>query len=168
MTMDTQDESLIFDFKTQQNTTNWLVINDGVMGGLSKGNISMNDTENGLFSGSVTTENNGGFSSVKYGFSKKDISRFKSVKMRVKGDGKTYQFRMKSDQSKEYSYVNEFQTSGDWETITLQFADFYASFRGNKLGIPNYNGKLMEEVRFLIGNKRKEDFVLEIERIWLE
>ncbi|RXJ51244.1 CIA30 family protein [Gelidibacter gilvus] len=166
--MDTQDESLIFDFKTQQNTTNWLVVNDGVMGGLSKGSMSMNDAGNGLFSGSVTTENNGGFSSVKYGFSIKDVSRFKSVKLRVKGDGKTYQFRMKSDQTKEYSYVNEFQTSGDWEIITLPFADFHGSFRGNKLGIPNYNGKLMEEVRFLIGNKRKEDFALEIERIWLE
>lgn len=166
--MDTQDESLIFDFTTQQNTTHWLVVNDGVMGGLSKGNMSMSDAGNGLFSGSVTTENNGGFSSVKHSFSKRDVSSFKSVKIRIKGDRKLYQFRIKSDQTKEYSYVNEFQTTGDWETITLPFADFHASYRGNKLRIPNYNGKLMEEARFLIGNKRNEDFALEIERIWLE
>lgn len=166
--MDTQDESLIFDFKTRQNTTDWLVVNDGVMGGLSKANMSMSEVGNGLFSGSVTTENNGGFSSVKYGFSKRDVSGFKSIKIRIKGDGKPYQFRIKSDHTKEYSYVNTFQTTADWETITLPFADFHASYRGNKLGIPNYNGKLMEEVRFLIGNKRNEDFALEIERIWLE
>lgn len=162
------NHSLIFDFQTQQNTANWLMINDGVMGGLSKGMIKMNEAGNGLFSGFVTTENNGGFSSVKYAVSKGDVSHFDAVKIRVKGDGKIYQFRIKSDQTKEYSYVSEFKTSGDFETITLPFADFYASFRGNKLGIPNYSGKQMEEVRFLIGNKNDEDFALEIERIWLE
>lgn len=166
--MNTPEESLIFDFKTDRSITNWLVVNDGVMGGLSKGSMSKTEAGNGLFSGSVTTENNGGFTSVKYDFPAKEVSDFQSVKMKLKGDGKAYQFRIKADQTKAYSYIQEFQTSGNWETISLPFAHFYASFRGNKLAIPNFNGKLMEEMRFLIGNKKIEDFELEIERIWLE
>lgn len=168
MTITPQNDSVIFDFRKQQNAATWYVVNDGVMGGLSKGKMSINVAGNGIFEGFVTTENNGGFSSVRHSFSKKDVSNFKLVKSRIKGDGKPYQFRIKSNEEQAYSYIKVFQTSGDWETVVIQFNDFYPSFRGNKLNRPNYDGKFMEEVTFLIGNKKKEAFALEIERIWLE
>jgi hypothetical protein len=168
MTMIPQDNSVIFDFQRQKGAATWYVVNDGVMGGLSQGKMSINDAGNGLFIGYVTTENNGGFSSVRHSFSKKDVSNFKVVKLRIKGDGKPYQFRIKANEAQQYSFIQEFKTSGEWETIVIPFDSFYPSFRGNKLNRPNYDGKFMEEVTFLIGNKKKEAFALEIERIWLE
>ena len=166
--MTTQENMVIYDFQLQANHAEWRVMDDGVMGGLSKGKITKSDQGNGLFKGFVTTENYGGFSSIRYGFYKRDVSRFKSVKIRLKGDGKPYQFRIKSREADQFSYIQEFETSGDWEIITIPFDDFYPSFRGNKLSQPNYDGKFIEEVAFLIGNKRKESFALEIERIWVE
>ncbi len=165
----TQDTNkIIFDFSEVKTIKDWYVVNDGVMGGLSKGKFNLNDNGNALFHGYVTTENNGGFTSVRHSFSEKNVSSFKAVTLRLKGDGKTYQFRIKADEDQSYSYVQDFKTSGDWETITISFNSFYPTYRGNKLNKPNYSGEHMEEVTFLIGNKKKESFALEIESITLE
>ena len=45
----------------------WRIVNDGVMGGLSKGNISFTDGGTMVFKGNLSLENNGGFSSVRTG-----------------------------------------------------------------------------------------------------
>ena len=39
----------------------WKVINDGVMGGLSKGNLEFTERNTMKFSGSLSLKNNGGF-----------------------------------------------------------------------------------------------------------
>lgn len=160
--------SYIFDFKNEKNTANWYVVNDGVMGGLSRGAMTINEKGNALFKGFVTTENNGGFSSIRYVFNEKDVSKFKHVFLRLKGDGKSYQFRIKEDRSQRYSYITTFTTSGEWETIKLPLAMFYPSFRGYQLNKSNFSGEVMEEIAILIGNKTKESFALEIEKIYLE
>lgn len=160
--------SVLFDFNMDADMTNWYVVNDGVMGGLSRGTFSLNDAGNGLFKGYVTTENNGGFSSVRYQFPEKKVTNFTHVVLKVKGDGKSYQFRIKENRRQRYSYIATFETSGDWETIKIPFNSFYPGFRGYKLDMPKYAGASMEEIAMLIGNKRKESFSLEINSISLE
>lgn len=164
-----QDTSLvIYDFTKVTNVNDWYIVNDGVMGGLSKGKLIMNDDGHAVFEGYVTTENNGGFTSVRYPFNTLDVSKYKAVKLKLKGDGRPYQFRIKAKENQRHSYIQEFETSGEWEIITIPLESFYPSFRGRKLNMPNYNGSTMEEVTFLIGNEKKESFQLEIERIYLE
>jgi len=90
------------------------------------------------------------------------------VCIRLKGDGKSYQFRIKTNNSDYYSYVAPFKTSGDWETIEIPFNSMYPAFRGRKLNAENYPGKQMEMIAFLIGNKKAESFQLEIESIELK
>ena len=158
----------ISDFKSQQDISNWFVVNDGVMGGYSNGSITLNDNGNGLFKGYVTTLNNGGFSSIRYRFKQKQISNFNNVSLKVRGDGKIYQLRIKNKSNTRFSYIQYFETTEEWETITIPLKSFYASFRGYKLDISNYSGQEIGEVAILIGNKRNEEFALEIERIWLE
>ncbi|MBT8279796.1 MAG: CIA30 family protein [Bacteroidia bacterium] len=158
----------IYDFKKVKDTTDWFVVNDGVMGGLSQGSLSKNEAGHGLFKGFVTTENNGGFSSIRYQFDEKDVSEFSFIVLKVKGDGKTYQFRIKENASQRYSYIRDFKTTGSWETIKIPLTSFYPSFRGYALDKSNYSGMIMEEIALLIGNKKKESFALEIKSIGLE
>jgi len=160
--------SYIFDFKHKKSTAGWNVVNDGVMGGLSHGEIAISDAGNGLFIGYVSTENNGGFSSVRHKFKTKQVSKYENVILKVRGDGKSYQFRIKENSAQRHSYVTAFETSGKWETIKLPFTSFYPSFRGLDLDIPNFSGQEMEEIAILIGNKKNEAFSLEIESIVLE
>ncbi|MFN7045125.1 MAG: CIA30 family protein [Flavobacterium sp.] len=161
------NDFLLFDFNEKTNPLEWRIIDDVVMGGISDGKFKIDENGNGVFFGNVSTENNGGFSSVRYQMNTKDISGFSKVNIRLKGDGKNYQFRIKDDINSYYSYITTFKTSGEWETVTLNLKDLYPSFRGQTLNLPNFDGKFLEEIVFLIGNKKDESFELKLDKIEL-
>lgn len=160
--------SIIYDFQKDAPTTNWRVVDDGVMGGLSQGKLKVDNEGNGLYSGTVSTENNGGFSSLRYRFDAIEASEDQSIVLRIKGDGKKYQFRVKDKVNQYYSYIYTFQTSGEWQTVKIPLAEMYPSYRGRKLNTPNFKHSQIEEVAFLIGNKKAESFELIIDKIELE
>lgn len=164
----TQDSLTLFEFKKEKDLTNWYVVDDVVMGGRSDGNMKINEDGNGLFYGDVSLENNGGFSSIQYRFEQKLIDKYKTCKIRLKGDGKSYQFRMKANSFDRHSYLSHFETSGDWQIIEIPMAEMYPSFRGRKLDMPNFPGKGLAQISFLISNKRAESFELELDWIVLE
>ncbi len=109
---------------------NWTIVDDGVMGGLSKGEFFLNEEGNGVFSGIISTDNNGGFSLLRHHFKLLKVQIYSSVAIRIKGDEKSYQFRIKNSRQDYYSYVSKFTTSGSWETIVMPFKDFKPQFRG--------------------------------------
>ena len=61
---------LIFDFNQTNPVNHWTVVDDVVMGGRSYGRFSIDSEGHGVFSGNVSLENNGGFSSLRYRFEK--------------------------------------------------------------------------------------------------
>ena len=157
----------LFDFSKNSDISKWRVVNDDVMGGISKATFKLNTQGNGHFEGEVSTDNNGGFASVRYIMDQITIQESTTIRIKVKGDGKNYQFRIKNKNSDYFSYITTFSTSGDWQTIELKLKDFYPSFRGRKLDIPNFNKKTIEQISILIANKKKESFSLEIDKIEL-
>ncbi len=159
---------VIFDFNKESDLVNWMVVDDVVMGGRSAGEFNINEAGNAVFRGKVSLENNGGFSSVRYRFKEKEAENYSKFVIRLKGDGKGYQFRAKSDQYDRHSYIYNFQTTGDWQTIEIPMNEMYPGFRGMKLNMPNFPAKKMEEIAFLISNKKAESFKLEIDWIGLE
>ena len=164
----TIQQMTLFDFNFESNIRNWKIVDDVVMGGRSDGNFKINDTGYGEFSGYVSLKNNGGFSSVRYNFNTVSSSNFKSFQLRIKGDGNPFQFRVKSSNRQRFSYIYTFNTSGDWETISIPFNKMEPAFRGYKLDQPNFDGLQMEEIVFLIGNKKEQSFKLFIDSIILE
>jgi hypothetical protein len=155
----------LFNFDTNSNLDNWQVVNDVVMGGKSSSKFLLDSDGNGVFKGSVSLDNNGGFCSVQYSLTSLSLQNRNSFVIRLKGDGKKYQFRAKAKKSDSHSYIYEFQTAKDWQTITIPIADMHAAYRGNKLNIPNYDGTTLEEIAFLIGNKKRENFELILDKI---
>jgi hypothetical protein len=59
-------------------------------------------------------------------------------------------------------------TSGEWQEIKIPLKDMYPSFRGKRLYLPHFSEEYMEELVFLIGNKKPEKFKLLIDSIALE
>ena len=51
---------------------NWSIVNDDVMGGISKSFLSINENENLIFKGYLSLENNGGFASSRLNIVKKN------------------------------------------------------------------------------------------------
>lgn len=162
------DPLTIYDFTSDSNPNEWRVVDDGVMGGRSDGNFYINEEGHGVFTGKVSLENNGGFSSIRHRFETVNTEDYEKVSIRLRGDGKRYQFRAKSRSSDYYSYITYFETSGEWQTVELELSEMYATFRGMRLDLPNYPGSSMEEISFLIGNKKAEEFKLLIDKIELK
>lgn len=160
--------TLIFDFNKGSNIQDWRIVDDTVMGGKSAGSFRLSPDGFGLFEGQISLENNGGFSSVNYRFKKIKVKDDSCLVMRLKGDGKNYQVRIKNDSGTSYSYIAPFATSGDWQEIKIPLKDLYPSFRGRKLDLPNFAHDSVEELVFLIGNKTPEKFALLIDTIALD
>lgn len=158
----------LFDFNTNSDLSDWRVVDDVVMGGRSSGNFKINTDGHGEFSGEVSLKNNGGFSSLRYRFKTKDVSAYSKVKLRLKGDGNNYQFRVKTSSRDYASYIYEFETTANWMTIEIPFADMDPRFRGRQLNEPNFPGEQLEEIAFLIGNKKEQSFKLLLDSIVLE
>ena len=76
--------------------------------------------------------------------------------------------RIKENRNDYYSYVATFQTNNTWETIEIQLSEMQPKFRGRVLNLPNFSADSFEEIAFLIGNKKAQDFRLEIDKIYLE
>jgi monofunctional biosynthetic peptidoglycan transglycosylase len=158
----------LMDFNESKTESPWIAVNDGVMGGLSQGSAKIKD---GLlhFSGSLSLENNGGFSSIRTPGKGHDLTTAKSMILRVKGDGRTYQLRISTDarfRGSRISYSAEFATKTDeWIEVTVPFATFKPTYRGNALDGPPLDLSKVEEVGLLIGDKRTRSFSLNVDWI---
>ncbi|WP_430974471.1 CIA30 family protein [Sunxiuqinia rutila] len=159
---------VLFDFSKTSELNDWTVVNDDVMGGQSHGLFYINTEGNGVFEGRVSLENNGGFSLVRYRMGSTDIQELQKVVIRLKGDGKRYQFRVKAKASDYFSYVGFFQTSGEWQLVEIPLASLYPAFRGRRLSEPNFAGDSIEEIAILIGNEKNETFKLELDQITVQ
>ena len=160
---------IIFDFTNPADYEQWQVINDGVMGGISQSTMSRGGKETALFLGTVSLENYGGFCSASTRPVKShDLSSYKGIAMRLKGDGKKYKATLKTDASfTGFVYQYAFSTRpGEWITVQAPFQEFVATFRG----MPQQSaGKLdsssIKSFGFLISDKQAGRFRLEIDWI---
>ena len=157
----------LFNFSKRVDINNWRIVNDDVMGGISTSSFKLSKAGHGIFQGNISTENNGGFASVLYIMDEMNIKASTTIRIKVKGDGTNYQFRIKNKTSDYFSYITTFSTNGEWQVIELKLKDFYASFRGRKLEIPNFDKDEIGQVAFLIANGTDEAFKLEIDSIEL-
>lgn len=160
-----QTPTVIFEFNKSCPIELWQVVDDVVMGGKSNGSLSLSKIGNGLFKGNVSIENNGGFSSIRLNTKKLKINGGENIILNVKGDGNEYQLRIKTSKFDRHSFIFNFKTSGEWETITVPLNKMIASFRGYAVGLPNFNDNQIDQLGFLKSSKENTPFRLEIKRI---
>jgi len=158
---------ILFDSNSFPGSKNWYTIDDVVMGGRSNGKFEITSTGYAKFFGKVSLENNGGFSSIRYVIPKTTVRPNKTIRVRLKGDGSNFQFRVKNQRGQYYSYITQFETTGEWQTHEFRLNDLYPTFRGRRLDLPNFNHNSIEEITFLIGNKVAQQFELFISKIEL-
>ena len=149
----------------------WYVVNDGVMGGLSRSGMRRTDEGTGVFSGELSLENNGGFASVRALLGRTDLAAHAGLELRVRGDGRTYQLRLRTDDRFDgVAYKATFATrDGEWQTVRVPFDEFLPTFRGRTLaGEPPLDPARIHQVVFMVADKRAGPFALEIDfvRTW--
>lgn len=155
-------KAYMIDFSKQENGR-WRITNDGVMGGLSNGEMTFAQ-DHGIFSGSISLDNNGGFSSVFRAVDNLPQS-YKKLVINTEGDGQAYQLRL-------IIYVNGYRLAykHDFKTVAnkrenhiFELADFKATFRGRAIpNAPLLNSEDIKEVGFLMTKKVPGQFALSI------
>ena len=127
-------EKLLFDFTNPSIEVKnvWGAIDDVVMGGVSQSNIQLSSGK-GVFGGNVSTENSGGFASVRTkNFDPAfNLSGYEGIEIRVKGDGQRYKFLLRTETSWDgVAYSYSFDTEIDtWINIKIPFAELTPVFR---------------------------------------
>ena len=156
---------VIQDFTKDNKLTNWFIVNDDVMGGISSCNFYIDKNGYAIFKGTISTAYNGGFASIRYNAYDIQTKNKSFIELLLKGDNKKYQLRIKANNRDYQSYVFSFETSDEWETITIPIKEMYASFRGRRLNMKNFDGSSISQISILAGNKKNEDFELKIKEI---
>ncbi|PFG10228.1 MULTISPECIES: CIA30 family protein [unclassified Marinobacter] len=163
--------TILVDFSVTSPAPEWYAVNDGVMGGESRGGPAIVDGRL-VFSGQISLENNGGFSSVKSSGHQFDLSACHSLRLRLKGDGRSYQLRLYTDARYGHSpiaYTAEFPTlAGEWTEPVIPIALLSPHFRGRALSGPPLDVEHVEAMGLLLGDKRAGAFELRVEWIRAE
>jgi monofunctional biosynthetic peptidoglycan transglycosylase len=149
----------------------WAAQNDGVMGGVSEGRARISE-ESLRFTGKISLENNGGFAQIYSPTEESDFSAFSTVRLRVKGDGRTYQFRLATDarfRGSRIAYRAEFETQAqEWTEVSIPLDSFQPSHHGRDLSGPPLDLASIRQIALLLGDGVAGPFALRVDWIGLE
>jgi hypothetical protein len=166
----TPENNFLLNSAIMKTESQWRIVNDGVMGGLSSSNVNVNEDNKIVFKGIVSLENNGGFASLRSPVKNYNFEKFSGIELRMKGDGKRYSISMKeTSYFTGYFYTTSFDTKNDeWMVIKIPFDEFKLYYFGKETGsnknIPLNN---IKEISLLIGDKQKGAFSAQLDYIKL-
>lgn len=147
----------------------WRIVDDGVMGGLSQGKREIGKDGILRFFGTLSLENNGGFSSLRTGAVKLDLSSAEGVVLRVRGDGRTYQVRFSTDaeyRGREMSFQAAFPTIKDeWIEVKVPFNGFTGTWRGRELPDKVFAPAKIRRIGLQLADKKPGAFELRVDWI---
>jgi monofunctional biosynthetic peptidoglycan transglycosylase len=155
---------VLYDFAVPGTASQFLPIDDVVMGGRSSSRLEPGDGF-AAFRGEVSLANGGGFASVRSAPSRLDLSGAEGIALRVRGDGRAYKLNLRTDDRFDgvtYQAALEPQ-AGAWQTVTLPFRSFRPRFRGRPVdGAPPLDPARIATIGFLVADRREGAFRLEI------
>lgn len=156
----------IADFKTKKTSLKWRIVNDGVMGGLSRGTSVLTENDKLYFKGNISLKNNGGFSSTRTYQSKFNLKGYKGVKVRLKGDGRMYYFTSRANNKRMLAFWSPIQTKPDqWMTVKIPFDSFYATSFGRKIPGMKLNKNNITSFGLMLYDKKSGRFNIELDSI---
>jgi hypothetical protein len=156
------------DFGENKDGTEWIIINDGVMGGRSQSSALLNE-ENLVFSGVISLKNNGGFASLRSPIAEYDLSKYKKLKMRFKSSGRDFSIMLERYRA-FYNpvYKHDFKSiDNKWQEIEISLSDF-KEYRLDQLTGKSANAEgLSKTFRFgiILFDKKEGPFNLELDYI---
>ena len=113
------------DFGLDEEADDWFALNDDVMGGVSTGEVSYSEGSI-VFDGFVSTDNNGGFVSIRSPNASYDLSDFTEIEISYRSQGHGFVMIL-ADQNAWYEPKFELEVmpeSAEWSTVTVALSEF--------------------------------------------
>jgi len=153
----------LLDFSRSEVARTFRVINDDVMGGVSRSRRRSTDDAM-VFEGEVSLENNGGFASLRGPV--RFPAESAALLLTVRGDGQRYKLTLKlDDRTGTAQYQAAFVAPRQWQTLRFRPADFVASLRGRTVVAPIVRLVDVQYVGLLISDKQSGAFRIELKDI---
>jgi NADH dehydrogenase [ubiquinone] 1 alpha subcomplex assembly factor 1 len=153
----------LLDFTNPLTANALRVVNDNVMGGVSKSRFTF-DPEGTVFEGEVSLENGGGFASVRSPILIPECTS--ALNVTIRGDEKQVKLVLRTDNSSRSPlYQADFTTTREWQTHRFMPTDFKASFRGRAVNAPELVFSSVLEIGLLIANQQAGTFRLQLKNI---
>jgi monofunctional biosynthetic peptidoglycan transglycosylase len=140
----------------------WRIVNDGVMGGLSKSRLDIHD-DHLCFRGELSTENRGGFVSV-LGRLEQPLSDLTGFELVVSGDGRRYQLRLReSESARDVAWRAYFNTRNRQSRVGIELDEFNPVMRGQPaIGARPLALTPVRYLGFMLTSRRPGPFELKI------
>ena len=155
----------LFAFTSRDAAAAWQAVNDGVMGGVSDGRFRITERQTLEFYGTLSLENNGGFTSVRSRPRALGLQTGDTLVARVRGDGREYQLNLYAPgRTRAFSYRAPVKTrSGEWIEVAVPLDRFEATSFGRLLqGVGPVDPGSVTSVGFLLAEKAPGPFALEV------
>lgn len=166
-TDESREGRLLTDFTPSSADLGWYVVNDNVMGGRSQGGF-INEPGHLRFAGRTDTDG-GGFSSVRTKSLDLDLSGYEGIRVRVKGDGRRYTWRLTTNartRGRLISYWAHFDTTRDaWRGVDIPFRSFTPRSRGVTLKGPALDIGRISGMGLMMYDGRDGAFTLLLDRV---
>lgn len=145
----------------------WSSVDDNVMGGVSSSQGQILEDGTQLFSGEMSLENNGGFSSIRSPWAPIDLSGKDGLLVRVLGDGQVYRLRVRTTATgREIAFNSFFETkAGEWVTVYLPFEAMIPTYRGFQVGDGPLDSSTIASFGFMLSDKQPGEFSLQVDWI---
>ena len=157
---------VLFDLADADAARRFTTVDDRVMGGVSRSAMRAGDGF-AIFAGTLSTERNGGFASVRAA-NAVDLSGRQGIALRVRGDGRSYQLRLRTDRRFDgISYRATFATTPEtWTKVLLPFDAFQPTFRGRvPAGAPPLDVAEIQSFGLMITDAQVGKFRLDVATI---
>ncbi len=151
-------------------TFDWMIVNDGVMGGRSSSRFKVKD-DILHFSGTLSLENNGGFVSLRSPYGSTDLSVYKKLVITYKLDHGEMGFSMNRHQQYYLpNYKVYLEQSEEWKTVTFKLKNFEEEVMAKKTGkaIPAEALKEIIRIGFIKSDKDTTPFELQVKELRFE
>ena len=159
----------LLDFSDPDEFARWEVINDGVMGGLSKGRIAqVGDALS--FTGTINT-NGGGFTSLRRTLPEGAMAGARTLRIVYSGDARTYEVTLRSDareRGRRIAYraaLTPGESAGEWSVAAIDLAKLETSLFGQQVDAPAFATQEAQSVGLIIADGIDGDFAMRLQRI---
>lgn len=162
-----KDAAVIAAFDKPDSSQGWFSVNDGVMGGVSKGGFELTERKTLLFRGDLSLENNGGFASIRTKPTALNLAGVKGISVKARGDGRTYWVGLHTAGQFSASSYRAYlpTTAGELTETFIPIADFKLQAFGRQLPGGPVDPAAIAAVGFTIADKKAGTFALEIESV---
>jgi monofunctional biosynthetic peptidoglycan transglycosylase len=145
----------------------WQVVNDGVMGGVSRGDTTLTPEGTLLFTGELSLAFQGGFASFRSRPTALGLQPGDALRLVVRGDGRIYSVNLYPERGPmAFSFRAALPTQADAESeVVLPLSDFRATQFGREVPGVTLEPGGITALGVMLADKRPGPFALEVRRI---